>query len=66
MKDFLVILICHSFPDESKKHRIEIKVFDLSENFDMLQHVLVRVNSNLLSFLCGNCLIGGLFARDEA
>ena len=58
MNDFLVFLIGHSFPDESKKHRIEINVFDLSENFDMLQFVLVRIDGNLLSFLCVSCLSG--------
>ena len=42
----------HSFPYESKKHRVKVKVLDLNKNFDMLQLVLVRIDSNCcLSFM---------------
>ena len=52
VNDFLVFLIGHSFPYESKKHRVKVKVLDLNKNFDMLQLVLVRIDSNCcLSFM---------------
>lgn len=43
----MVLFISHSFSDEGKYHRIKIKVLDLSENFNIIEHVFVWVDSNL-------------------
>ena len=65
VNDFLVLLISHSFPDESKYHRVKINVLDLSYNFDVIQQVLVRVDSNLLSCVFVLSVDRLLFARYE-
>ena len=63
--NFLVVIIIQSLADESKEHGVQVQVFDLSKDFDIIQHIFVRVDSNLLSCFCVLSFNRILFARDE-